>query len=85
MRRSFAALSSQLTHFSDAGPRMVGIAAKPVTERLAIARAVVRFPEDVLRSLVDDDGQLAATAKVRLVLLAVLRATNRTDRTGLFF
>lgn len=64
MRRSLSVLSSQLTHFSDAGPRMVEITAKPVTERLAIARSVVLFPRDVLLSLVDADGHLMATAKV---------------------
>jgi cyclic pyranopterin phosphate synthase len=66
-----------LTHLDDAGQaRMVDVGAKPVTERRAVARAVVRVSPDTARRVLAGDapkGDVLGTARI-----AGIQAGKRT-------
>jgi cyclic pyranopterin phosphate synthase len=68
---------SGLTHIDDAGQaRMVDIGAKPVTERRAVARAVVRVSGSTARAVLAGDapkGDVLGTARI-----AGIQAGKRT-------
>jgi cyclic pyranopterin monophosphate synthase len=68
---------SGLTHIDDAGQaRMVDIGAKPVTERRAVARAVVRVAGSTARAVLAGDapkGDVLGTARI-----AGIQAGKRT-------
>jgi cyclic pyranopterin phosphate synthase len=67
----------ELTHLDDAGQaRMVDVGAKPVTERRAVARAVVRVSPDTARRVLAGDapkGDVLGTARI-----AGIQAGKRT-------
>ena len=73
-----AADSEQLTHLDAEGrARMVDVGEKPVTERVAIARAVVRMTPATAAAVAAGDapkGDVIATAR-----LAAIMAAKRTD------
>ncbi|MEJ7718137.1 MAG: cyclic pyranopterin monophosphate synthase MoaC [Thermoleophilaceae bacterium] len=58
----------ELTHLDDAGrARMVDVGAKPVTERRAVASAVVRMSPQTARAVADGDapkGDVVSTARI---------------------
>ena len=68
---------SELSHLDDAGrARMVDVAAKPVTERRAVAGAVVRMAPETAAMVVRGDapkGDVVSTAR-----LAGIQAAKRT-------
>jgi cyclic pyranopterin phosphate synthase len=70
--------SSLLTHLDAQGrARMVDVGAKPETERVAIARAIVRMRPQTAAAVVAGDapkGDVVATAR-----LAAIQAAKRTD------
>jgi cyclic pyranopterin monophosphate synthase len=70
--------SSQLTHLDAQGrAHMVDVGAKPETERVAVARAVVRMTPETAAAVVAGDapkGDVVGTAR-----LAAIQAAKRTD------
>jgi len=70
--------SASLTHLDDEGrARMVDVGAKPVTERVAIARAVVRMAPETAAAVAAGDapkGDVVGTARI-----AAIQAAKRTD------
>jgi cyclic pyranopterin phosphate synthase len=70
-------MAEQLTHLDDDGrARMVDVGDKPVSDRRAVARAVVRMNPDTLRAVVHGDtpkGDVIGTAR-----LAGIQAAKRT-------
>ena len=69
---------SDLTHIDDRGrATMVDVGAKAVTERRAVARAIVRMSPATAKAVLDGDapkGDVLGTAR-----LAVIMAAKRTD------
>jgi cyclic pyranopterin monophosphate synthase len=67
-----------LTHLDDAGrARMVDVGSKPTSERMAVARAVVRMRPETARAVLAGDapkGDVLGTAR-----LAGVMAAKRTD------
>jgi cyclic pyranopterin phosphate synthase len=70
--------SAGLTHLDDEGrARMVDVGAKDVTERVAIARAVVRMAPETAAAVAAGDapkGDVIGTARI-----AAIQAAKRTD------
>jgi cyclic pyranopterin phosphate synthase len=70
--------SSQLTHLDAQGrAHMVDVGAKPETNRVAVARAIVRMSPDTAAAVVAGDapkGDVIGTAR-----LAAIQAAKRTD------
>lgn len=67
-----------LTHVSDANrPSMVDVGDKAVTTRIALARAVVAFPPDVL----DSEGDPLRTKKGPVVDTAIVAGVLAAKRT----
>lgn len=67
-----------LTHVSDANrPSMVDVGDKAVTTRIALARAVVAFPPDVL----DSEGDPLRTRKGPVVDTAIVAGVLAAKRT----
>ena len=66
------------SHLDDDGaPRMVDVGAKPVTERRAVARALVRMRPEVLASLLDAGGPKGdAMVTARIAGIAAAKRTS---------
>lgn len=72
-------MKSQLTHQSDDGnPRMVDVGDKVVTRRSATALARLRFPPEVLATLMKQDWQAAKGAVFPTAIIAGTQAVKRT-------
>ena len=71
-------MSERLTHLDEEGrARMVDVGDKPVTDRRAVARALVRMNPETIRAVVRGDtpkGDVAGTAR-----LAGIQAAKRTS------
>jgi len=67
------------SHVSPEGlPRMVDVAAKPVTARQATARARLRIPPEALSVLQRDDWRVAKGAVLPTAVVAGVQAAKRT-------
>ena len=71
-------MSDRLTHLDDQGrARMVDVGAKPVTERVCVARGEVRMASETLAAITEGrtpKGDVFATARI-----AGIQAAKRTD------
>jgi cyclic pyranopterin phosphate synthase len=67
-------MADRLTHLDEHGDaRMVDVGGKPVTERRAVARAVVRMSPETARTVADGDapkGDVLGTARIAGVMAA---------------
>ena len=69
----------QLSHIDAKGlPRMVDVAAKPVTARRATAQAIVRFPAQVARALRDGGMRAKKGPVIDTAIIAGTMAVKRT-------
>jgi cyclic pyranopterin phosphate synthase len=77
-RSASTSLPDELTHIDEAGhARMVDVGAKPVTERRAVARAVVRMAPETVAAVRSGDapkGDVLGTARI-----AGIQAAKRTS------
>ena len=72
-------MSRKLTHIDSEGrPRMVDVAAKKVTRRVALGQASVIFPAAVARSLQDADWRSAKGPIIDTAIIAGTMAVKRT-------
>lgn len=70
---------ADFTHLDTSGnPTMVDVGAKPVTRRVARARAVVALPEVVLESFACGDIQTAKGAVFQTAILAGIMGAKKT-------
>lgn len=68
--------ANNLTHFGLSGARMVDVAAKPISERVAVAESFVSMQPTTLRRILDRD--LAKGDVFEVARLAGIMATKRT-------
>ncbi len=72
-------MSERLTHIDEQGrARMVDVGAKPVTERICVARAELAMSAETLSAIVEGrapKGEVLATARI-----AGIQAAKRTDQ-----
>lgn len=69
---------SRLSHFDDASrARMVDVSAKPITERIAVAEAIVRISDDLEAAIRAD--ALAKGNLLEVCRIAGIQAAKRTD------
>lgn len=72
-------MTTHLTHVSNEGrPRMVDVGDKAVTRRSATALARLRFPPEVLATLIENDWQAAKGAVFPTAIIAGTQAVKRT-------
>ena len=76
---SMAKRTDKLTHLDEAGrPRMVDVGSKAVTQRRALAQAIVRFPAAVASTL---RAQGMRAAKGPIIDTAIIAGTMAVKRT----
>lgn len=70
---------STFTHLDASGnPSMVDVGEKPVTRRMAVARAVVNLPDEVLKNFEDGDIRTKKGAVFQTAIIAGVMAAKRT-------
>ena len=62
---ALARFSSSLSHVRDGTARMVDTAAKAVTQRIAVAEALVVLPSETLEAVYGEHGDAIVSSKVR--------------------
>lgn len=71
-------MENQFSHLSDGEPRMVNVEGKKESRRVAVARSIVSFPQDVWNALETEGFETAKGALLHTANLAGVMAAKRT-------